>query len=289
MTTHRKLLGIIRDPTFWRTLVPQLALSGETRGLKARPLDTSEISSAEHKLREDGYFRIASIFDLRDMARLEGALAALTAAGWPALFVFLFDEPWLAYAELDRLLTGILGAPYQRLAAFWAWCLEKSTHASGWGPHRDHPRELPRESRGPQALTLWVAVTEATPDNGCMYVLPATRDPNYGRDLVQCDRATLHEVRALPATAGTVLGWDHRLLHWGGRASAAAASPRMSLSAEFQRSDVPLFGVALSDPVPSFEERLALVGKQLIAYQHMQQPSAQLLDIAEQLVQGHRT
>jgi hypothetical protein len=62
----------------------------------------------------------------------------------------------------------------------------------------------------------------------------------------------------------------------------------MSLSAEFQRSGGPLLVEALEEVVPPFRERLAVVGKQLIGYQHVQLPSAQLLDIAQQLVAGTR-
>ena len=62
----------------------------------------------------------------------------------------------------------------------------------------------------------------------------------------------------------------------------------MSLSAEFQRGEGLPLDVTLEDRFPTFAERLALVGKQLIAYKHMQRPSAQLLDIAQQLVEGTR-
>jgi hypothetical protein len=67
---------------------------------------------------------------------------------------------------------------------------------------------------------------DATPDNGRIYVVPATREPNYSGDLKQCKANTLQDVRALPAKVGSVLGWNHQLLPWGGGARAPARSLR---------------------------------------------------------------
>jgi phytanoyl-CoA dioxygenase PhyH len=286
--THRKLLGMMRDPTLWRSLAPKLAIEGSGRGLVARTLEGSEEASLQCQLRKDGYFQIGEIFDPLEVARIEEGLSAITGAGWPAPFIFLFDEPWLVYARLDSLLRALLGPQYRSLAAFFAWSLEKSDGASGWGPHRDHAVRTVGDSGDPDSITLWVPITEATPDNGCIHLLPASRDPNYWDHLEQCGSTTLQDVRALPAQAGSVLGWSHQLLHWGGRATPNARNRRMSLSAEFQRGEGLPLDMTLENRFPTFAERLALVGKQLIAYKHMQRPSAQLLDLAQQLVEGTR-
>jgi hypothetical protein len=246
------------------------------------------MTSVKRQLREEGYFQLSEVFGRPEMARLEAGLTALGGAGWPAPFVFLFDEPWLLYARLDGLLSELLGPQYRALAAFFAWVLERSDHSSGWRPHRDHTIRTVGEGGNPDSVTLWVPITEATPENGCIYVVPATRDPNYSGDLELADATSLQDVRALPAEPGSVLGWSHQLLHWGGCASPGVTSPRMSVSAEFQRNTGPALDEILDDKLPSFAVRLALVGKQLIAYQHMQQPSSQLLDIARALVEGTR-
>jgi hypothetical protein len=282
--THRKLLGLIRDATFWRSLVPHLAIEDHSRGARSRTLEARELGCARDQLREEGYFRVAALFDPSQMTAIEKGLTALTEAGWPALFVFLFDDPWRVYAALDQLLGGLLGPGYRPLAACWAWCLPTSGAARGWPPHRDRTTRTVRDVGDPEIITVWVPVTDAASDNGCIYVVPATLDPNYSCDLSRCGVASLQDVRALPAKVGTVLGWNHQLLHWGGRGSARAECPRMSLSAEFQRGDVPLLDLALDEPIPPFYERVAIVGRQVIAYQHMQPPTAKLLDIARQLV-----
>jgi hypothetical protein len=284
---HRKLLGMIRDSSFWCSVAPQLTIDGSNRRATVRDLGTIELEGVRHQLHHQGYFRAPAVCDPADMACIEAGLDSLTRGGWPALFVFLFDQPWMVYGGLDGLLQWLLGPAYRRLAACWAWRLERSADAAGWPPHRDRNFRTLNERGEPQIVTLWVAVTDATPDNGCIHIVPATRDPSYSLDLTDCTAAR-DEVCPLPAQAGTVLGWNHQLLHWGGRASSQAASPRMSLSAEFQRREAPLFDVPLDRAVPTFPERLAIVGKQLIGYQHMQPPTEQLLDIAHQLVLGTR-
>ena len=46
--------------------------------------------------------------------------------------------------------------------------------------------------------------------------------------------------RALPAAAGSVLGWTSKLLHWGAMADAHAP-PRISISFEYQAAAAPLY------------------------------------------------
>jgi hypothetical protein len=52
-------------------------------------------------------------------------------------------------------------------------------------PHRDYTFTDSHCSQGkPKILTMWVPVTEVTPQNGCMYVVPKQFDENYDRDSV---------------------------------------------------------------------------------------------------------
>jgi SAM-dependent methyltransferase len=127
----------------------------------------------------------------------------------------------------------------------------------------------------PHSLTVWLPFSEATPLNGCIYVLPAQHDERFrrrvwdgpGNDKVE----DLQNIRALPAQAGSLLAWNQAILHWGGRASRRAEGPRTSAAFEFQRGDKPPFNEPLLDPqrVPSFAERLGLIGKQVLQYRHM--------------------
>lgn len=56
---------------------------------------------------------------------------------------------------------------------------------AGWRPHRDRPHPWMADGT-PNSLNFWLPLTEATPLNGCMYILPRPADPtrpSEGRDV----------------------------------------------------------------------------------------------------------
>lgn len=54
-----------------------------------------------------------------------------------------------------------------------------SDQGAGWGPHRDRVQPTLDEDNSPHSLTVWLPFTDATPLNGCMYVLPAHHDGRF--------------------------------------------------------------------------------------------------------------
>jgi ectoine hydroxylase-related dioxygenase (phytanoyl-CoA dioxygenase family) len=123
----------------------------------------------------------------------------------------------------------------------------------------------------PKSLTVWIPLTNATPLNGCMYIIPANRDKTYNTSDENEWKFDYPDVRALPGQAGNVFVWNQAVLHWGSRTSRFAEEPRISVAFEFQRADVPPFNQPLLNPkhLPSFEARLKLIAKQLLQYKHM--------------------
>jgi hypothetical protein len=106
-----------------------------------------------------------------------------------------------------------------------------------------------------------------------MYVVPAPLDVQYANPSATDDVMSLQCVRALPAPAGSVLGWSSALLHWGGIARAGVPG-RISLSFEYQTADVPTpsFPRGWS---PTRAERAAHALEQWDLYAHMhEQPPA---------------
>ena len=97
------------------------------------------------------------------------------------------------------------------------------------------------------------------------------------------DHAYPQAIQALPARAGSVIAFSHRLLHWGSRASASAAGhPRMALSfafaaPEFEAPYLPDAVAVL--PLPPFELRLALVAGQLFSYAQQSDLGDGLVDV----------
>ena len=124
---------------------------------------------------------------------------------------------------------------------------------------------------------MWVPLTDATLDNGCIYVIPRDRLPEDLRgNYLKIDHVThaqldrlLQSTRALPSPAGAFLGWNHELIHWGS-VSSGQVEPRISLALEFTGRDAvpdpdesPLFDMAT---LPSFVDRLRAIARGLRIY-----------------------
>jgi len=170
-----------------------------------------------------------------------------------------------------RILGGFLGDDFRILPDFWVWHVDPTKGESGWRPHRDKGRVALNADGSPKSLTMWVPLTQATPMNGCMYILPASRDPGYNTVNESDLKFDYPDIRALPAEPGQVLCWNQSVLHWDSRTSPFASEARISVALEFQRGDITPFNLPLLNPrqLPSFETRLQLIAKQILQYAHM--------------------
>jgi hypothetical protein len=281
--------ALLRDPDHWRRLAPQLTIGeGVPPGSRCAIADADLRRVREEVVRE-GYFRLEDVLPVALVGAMHDAVERLRAQRLPPVFLFLYDEPWTMGARLAALVEALLAGPYAQVAGFWVWHLDAQREAAGWPPHRDLGPHALYEGGAPKIITFWVPLTEATPDNGCMYMLPRHLDDARG-GLAPAD---LQSIRALPARPGTVLGWAHDVLHWSGRSSRRSRANRVSFAIEFQRTDVgePLLdGPPYTEPFldpgapPSFAERLSLVGQQILLYSTRYQMPEALVRLAHGLV-----
>ncbi|SOJ57099.1 hypothetical protein MSIMFB_04577 [Mycobacterium simulans] len=256
----------------WRTLCPTLHVDG---WLDPPASDISDVDELVEQLRTEGYVNVPGVLEQSVFEPLRDCIATLHREGIPLAFAFVYDEFWLAFQGVSRFIEAALGKGYVALPDFWVWHLTASEQASGFAPHRDRVQPTLEADNSPHSLTVWLPFSDATPLNGCIYVLPAHRDERFrrrvwdGPDNTKVEKP--QDIRALPARAGSLLAWNQAILHWGGRASSRAQVPRTSAAFEFQRGDRPPFNEPLLDPqrIPSFPERLGLIGKQVLQYRHM--------------------
>ncbi|MEM7407508.1 MAG: phytanoyl-CoA dioxygenase family protein [Pseudomonadota bacterium] len=278
----------VRDRHFWLDLIPGLHIAGtaaaDGSAVPAFPLAQHE--PLRQLLRHEGYAQFDQLLDGSVAGHLAKAVARLVQHRITPVFAFVYDEFWWLAHQLRSVLAPVLGDGYVQLPDFWVWYLDPSYEQSGWTPHRDKVQTRCLDAAGlPLSLTTWCALTEVSPLNGCMYLLPAHLDPNYASGDTAVPATALSAVRALPGPAGTVFAWNQRILHWGGRASHRANMPRISVAFEFQRGDIPPFNTPLlaPDTFPDLATRLRLIGKQVLQYTHMYGYRQELVAVAQAL------
>ncbi len=220
--------------------------------------------SLRDDLDEQGYFELPPTLSpvLIERARRD------IEAHAEAVDAFVDDALWDILDAVLPIAREVLRHDVVTLPAVWAWRVAPGE--TGWGIHRDDPTKARDAAGDLGALTLWIPLTDATTRNGCIHCLPACWDHGYlserGGDIV----GSVRHIRALPAAAGSVLGWSHSLLHWGG-ACAPGEPPRIATSFEVMRSDLATT-VPRTYPVgwrPSASERVALIAEMRVKYQHM--------------------
>jgi len=283
----RSHLAPIESSDFWRQLNPHLTITDTP--FAGRPaayeFSSRDVERARLQICEDGYLHSGPGVSADHCQALATALRRIIEARQHPLFLAVYDEYWRVWPGLAPLLTPILGKDYRILGNIWVWCISDQTARAGWTPHRDDQfqhRPTLRDDRRPTLLTVWIPITDATPLNGCMYVLPLSRDPNFPNRPMAFDPGTLQSVRALPAQAGSVLGWNQYVLHWGGAASKWADAPRMSMGLYAQSADVPLFTdnpVDFEQPLP-FAKRLTHIASNMLRHKRPNFFPAELIEIA---------
>jgi|GEM_PF-3478473 len=235
-----------------------------------RPLtqDTCTTQTFSNSLATEGAGPLNASVTRDRVDDLEAAVSALvTKASLPACAVYLFDEPWLLGHAIGEHVSANLGAHYILLDDAWAWRVVPGTH--GWAPHRGWYDRL--DSRAPELLNVWVALTDASVDRSCIHVVPLNQDAQYtNTERHHFDVPTaLEDIPhvALAASAGDVLVWSANVLHWGGPCDLQALGPRVSVSFTLARGSSPCDGVApaLAPPCP-FEQRLDSFARQIVTY-----------------------
>lgn len=280
-------LDRILDLDYWRTLNPHLNISEVPQFSAVKTLHRTQLEAVSDTLHHDGYLHQPPVFDETDIAPLREAILNLVKNDWPAAFIYVYDEVWDLFHKLDPFLKHFLGDHYGLLPHFWAWHISPDDNGdtSGWPAHVDYPGECAFFDDFLVSLSLWIPFTDATPENGCMNILPLSRQKTYNPPIEEPDQIKVQDVRCLPAQAGSLLGWRQDLWHWSGRSSKYAKEPRISVSLEFQNRAFdplcpPLYDL---DQPPKPEERLKLICGQFGKYDHMERFSDALESLGKEI------
>ena len=257
-------------PAYWKELCPALSVGKLVSGgtVETDALGPRHRQELARRLAAEGYFETGPLLPQARVRRMRHAVTSVKNAGWPPVFAFVYDEFWTVWQlpSLTNMIAAALGPDFRMRANLWCYYVHPVPGARGWPPHAD--------DFGTRGVTVWIPLTDATLENGCMYVIPKDLVPRTVHverlfraktlpissftHLMQC-------ARALPARAGSILGWDSDVIHWGGVARRPT-SPRISVSAEFVcASDRPGADgsplVVAAPSMPSFTERLRVIAQ----------------------------
>lgn len=262
----------VHDPSFWQALNPHLAISERpfSTAIDRAPVDKAWVDRAAGQIVDEGYLQGPALVPHERVAAMRLAIERITGAGFPSGFACVYDEFYQAFQGLDELFAPLLGERYQIvLQGLWTYFVPAGDSVHGIAatipPHRDtlgpDPAVMARQT--PSIVNVWIPLTDISTDDSCLYVVLPQGDPGYysaDRGVHQ-ERIRLQDIRALPAAAGSVLGWSTHVIHWGSRSSRLAKTPRMSMTVYFQRRGIePTHSSAkeFGDPIP-FRERLRWV------------------------------
>ncbi|MFA6208621.1 MAG: phytanoyl-CoA dioxygenase family protein [Candidatus Obscuribacterales bacterium] len=271
-TQGKTFFELATDRQFWLHLNPQLKITdkGSTASNSRFKLSPELGRLTNENLQHEGYFKIEKAVAPGDLAAMVQAVEKIRDEQWPVTFSFVYDEFWLKFQELSSVLSLILGPEYKMMPTLYTFCVAPGGQGAGFLPHRDRSRrKLLRPDGQTVAMNIWISLTDASPDTGCIYILPVQYDPNFPNNLTTYGVTNYQDIRALPTKAGDILGWNEGVYHWGGRSSKHGTYSRISIAASFQRGDSAALETPLLIPnrLPSLKQRLSIIAAQLLRYQ----------------------
>ena len=282
-------------PEFWVNKLPSfLTISGKGVSTSSNTIDKSNDKETgarrRQTLQRQGFALVDdAIADKEMILTIRQGIDHLQSFGLPASFILLFDVTWQLAQYSWLVLQGSTLETNQFQFDILAWYID----SEGFSPHRDRQPDTDTKlsfGRGggdngrldAKFVTHWIALTEATPENSCLYVIPKDHDPGYyNGDSEEIDplqaalpnKQAYQHIRALPRQAGQSVLFTHRIIHWGSTRDANTTLPcRTAIS--FVCSD-PCFEKPYVNPKyvdfqnktwPPFHIRLLLVCAQMLIY-----------------------
>ena len=243
---------MLADASLWRLLNPDESIE-ETRPLQpdaSYRLSLQEAESQIELLKQDGYCYIPAVIDPQKIDRMLACVRLMIQNKFPPVFCFVYDIFWQVILDLDPIFRELLHGDYHVIENAWTWVVDGNKTTSYFPPHRDltDDEDFIDEEGRPTLLSVWIPLTDVTTQSSCMYVLPASRDPEYPHGVAGWRKRwkteghrpwkaeELVNIRALPAPKGTLMGWNAGVFHWGSEPDAKAPE-RISIGYYFHAAN----------------------------------------------------
>jgi ectoine hydroxylase-related dioxygenase (phytanoyl-CoA dioxygenase family) len=252
----------------WRTLSASLTLSDSLVLSAIQQASGADVKEKFYKdISTEGYAITHCIVGEPERSAMVRGIDEIRARNFSPIWALMYDEFWEMYAQFSSIAGHVLGENYRHVTGNYAFVVENSDSAAGWGVHRDMPYASSlRDDGSPKIMSFWVALTDATPLNSCLYCVPASRDVNYPDNLASVEIPRVEDIECMAIRAGHAIGLNHSLLHWGSRSSRRGSDRRISVVFDLQRGDCERYHHAtidVRDPL-SFEQRAAYVAHNVL-------------------------
>ena len=235
------------DVNAWKAICTGLSIASTDTDGKGRHIseDLVEVDTLKHerrrqKLIKNGYALVNDPFDVQ---LVREGIECLHKQGLPATFILLFDETWRLACQSKHVLEQASHKKNVFNYDLLAWYIPQGS--PGFSPHRDRqPDDAPSTFHSDDQakfITNWIALSDATPENSCLYMIPKPFDPGYTTgdidsvdDKGDCEKdetgssadplhralsskEAFQKIRCLPRKAGQSILFTHRIIHWGSR------------------------------------------------------------------------
>lgn len=235
--------ALVRSPEFWQAVLGADGLH-VTTGAPARQrredwiesaLDLQRADEARDTMLAEGYTRAPIRIHPERCHALGNTIITLCRLGWDAALIPLLDEVWSLSHHLSAEMDAVLDAELSFRGEVFAFCVDPrlaTGRERGVPPHRDRIDSGFSRIGGvvlPRHCTTWVSLTDATEANGCMHVVPATKDAQLRGTSTEAPEES--EATPLETSRGDVLAWSGQVLHFGGTYDVERAEhPRVALA-----------------------------------------------------------
>ena len=242
------------------------------------PFESIELSSITpfqwlthlNRLKQDGYTIFRNLLPQSIFPELNQSFDKLKEHSIQPVGIITHPLFWQITSALDHVIQHILDEPYIILPETWAWDIAPKKTNKGWAPHREKLFSCVKSNGLPKSMSCWFPLTAATPDNSCMYVLPASDDPYYPIGKTSYNYP-IQSIRALPTLPGDVIIFNHNILHWGSQSSQWAQEARRAIAFECQIASIPEYNSPTQKPhtYPNQTKCIELYHQLIQQYDHI--------------------
>eukprot|EP00658_Telonema_sp_P-2_P075639 TRINITY_DN6528_c0_g1_i1.p1 TRINITY_DN6528_c0_g1~~TRINITY_DN6528_c0_g1_i1.p1 ORF type:complete len:201 (-),score=54.25 TRINITY_DN6528_c0_g1_i1:155-757(-) len=135
----------LEDLEYWRSLGCGLSVGGDAEQSKL-DMDPAHLQACRDSLAVHGWFHAQPTGWTASQTAVANAIANLVSNGWPAVFVYIFDEPWKLLEQAWDVYGDVLDADVILEPTVYTWFLRpelgdknrKSTSQNFGMPHRDY-------------------------------------------------------------------------------------------------------------------------------------------------------